>query len=518
MKENTKHQSMDTKDKMLKFYNIKREETGAFLLQVDWLLENSVLPKENDYAQNLMELWNVYMPNYKFDRIVLDYSKKYFPVLRFIHDEELDKFKSAKFMQEAAMKNYLKSRISQGESSRVTLIKECFEAFKDVSDRTKLYEFVNRVIDGYFSNGEIEQYAVMFLKRFEDYNEQVYEDILDRLQEFNEQKEQISKARVSLGDRLKAGNREEFMTLINIVLCRLALADGEKKFSDVLENIWKDTVPNVKYNDAVYRFVDKFEKPYMTAACFGIKGVRDKKVIQQLYKDAIILCAAVECMEKDEHFGIKEINDFWKKDGMRFSKGYFFDDEYERMKEGLDKKLLLKYKSDIEAFRQALIAKIDGDDLSNKSHRSGNKERRSSYEEMGHVVINEKERQISDLQERITELEEKLESQEREILAQFISLLDSKKYDHVLGKLYRRAYAGEEFKTEDIQGILKNLFEIMNISGIDIYGEIDTDVQEEELKKGKYRVDAEIKGKACVKYPGYKWGDTVILHPLAEEV
>ena len=65
---------------------------------------------------------------------------------------------------------------------------------------------------------------------------------------------------------------------------------------------------------------------------------------------------------------------------------------------------------------------------------------------------------------------------------------------------------------------MKNLFEIMNISGIDIYGEIDTDVQEEELKKGKYRVDAEIKGKSCVKYPGYKWGDTVILHPLAEEV
>lgn len=518
MKDNTKHQGMDTREKMLKFYDIKKEEANAFVLQVDWLLENSVLPKENDYAQNLIELWDVYMPNYKFDRIVLDYSKKYFPVLRFMHDDELDKFKSAKFMQEAAIKNYLKSRISQGETSRVTLIKECFETFKDVSDRTKLYEFINKVIDGYFLDGEIEQYAVMFLRRFQDYTEQVYQEILDRLQEFQEQKEQISKARVSLCDRLKAGNKEEFLTLINIMLCRLALADGEKKFSDVLESTWKETMPYVKYNDAVYRFVDKFEKPYMTAACFGIKSVRDKKVIQQLYKDAIILCAAVGCMEKNEYFGIKEVNEFWKKDGMRFSKGYFFDDEYERMKDGLDKKLLLEYKADIEAFHQALIEKIDGDDLSNKARRSGNKDRRSSYEEMGHVVINEKERQIADLQERIAELEEKLESQEREILAQFISLLDSKKYDHVLGKLYRKAYTGEEFKTEDIQGILKNLFEIMNISGIDVYGEIGAEVQEEELKKGKYRVDAETKGKACVKYPGYKWGDTIILHPLAEEV
>ena len=301
-------------------------------------------------------------------------------------------------MQEAAIKNYLKSRISQGETSRVTLIKECFETFKDVSDRTKLYEFINKVIDGYFLDGEIEQYAVMFLRRFQDYTEQVYQETLDRLQEFQEQKEQISKARVSLCDRLKAGNKEEFLTLINIMLCRLALADGEKKFSDVLESTWKETMPYVKYNDAVYRFVDKFEKPYMTAACFGIKSVRDKKVIQQLYKDAIILCAAVGCMEKNEYFGIKEVNEFWKKDGMRFSKGYFFDDEYERMKDGLDKKLLLEYKADIEAFHQALIEKIDGDDLSNKARRSGNKDRRSSYEEMGHVVINEQERQIADLQ------------------------------------------------------------------------------------------------------------------------
>ena len=132
--------------------------------------------------------------------------------------------------------------------------------------------------------------------------------------------------------------------------------------------------------------------------------------------------------------------------------------------------------------------------------------------------MNEKERQIDDLQEKITELEEKVEITEKEVLSQFISLLDSKKYDHVLGKLYRIAYSEDSVKTGDIKRILKNLFEIMNISGIDVYGEIDTEVKDVDLKKGKYRLDKDVSGNAVVKYPGYRVGNSVILHPLAEEV
>ena len=37
----------------------------------------------------------------------------------------------------------------------------------------------------------------------------------------------------------------------------------------------------------------------------------------------------------------------------------------------------------------------------------------------------------ADIQERISELEEKVENTEKEVLSQFISLLDSKKYDYV---------------------------------------------------------------------------------------
>lgn len=137
---------------------------------------------------------------------------------------------------------------------------------------------------------------------------------------------------------------------------------------------------------------------------------------------------------------------------------------------------------------------------------------------MDHAALNKKDRQIEELQERITELEEKVDNTEKEVLSRFISLLDSKKYDHVLGQLYRTAYMRDAVKIEEIQRILKNLFEIMNISGIDIYGELGTKVDSEELKKGKYRVDSEISSNAKIKYPGYRVSNSVILHPVVEEV
>lgn len=517
MGEKSRNEKDSITDRMVKVYGISEDSRGLFYLQVDWLLENAVYPFENGYAENLCDLWNVYMPSHNFDRIVLEYSKKHCPVLRYVHDGEIQKFNSAKHMQETAIKNYIKYKISQGATSRMILVKECFEIFKDITDRTKLYDVINKCLEVYFVNGEIEQHAIAFLKRFQDSDVQPYSEIVERLSDINEQKEMALSARKKLYESLNITkmSETEFKALIDILLCKLAVTDGEKRFSEVLENLWNETFGEILYSDDVYSFIEKYEKPYMSAACFSIKNIRDGKVIRQLYKDAIILVAAIENEEKGNYkFGLREVNDVWKREGMKFANGYFFDDEFERMKDGLGSHVLINNRNVIEEFHNILLKKIEAADFS--SRNTGGKKYHST--EMEHVALNEKDRQIDDLQEKITELEEKIDITEKEVLSQFISLLDSKKYDHVLGKLYRIAYSNDEMKTEDIKRILKNLFEIMNISGIDIIGEIDTEANDVDLKKGKYRLDREVSGKAEIKYPGYRVGNSVILHPLAEEV
>ena len=506
------------REKILRFYEVEENSRGIFLLQVDWMLENAVFPMENEYAVNLMDLWDVYMPNYKFDEIVLKYSKKYFPVLRYVHDREIYKFNSVRLMQENAIKNFVKFCMAQGETDRAVLTRECFDKFKDVSDRTLLHDMIKRATELYFQNGEIEQYGLMFLKRFQDYTEQPYTEILERLTDIHEQKELMLSARADLYYMLKPVRmgEEKFQTLVNILLCRIAATDGERRFSDVLESVWNNTLEGVPYDKAVYAFIEKYEKPYMNAACFGIKNIRDIKVIRQLYKDAIIFCAVTEAVEKGHSYGVREIKDYWKRDGMRFSDGFFFDDEFERIKRGLDPKLLLAHKADIERFHAMVLERTRAVDFA--AEGSGGAPRgRSAASETEQAALNKKERQIEELQERIAELEEKVDNTEKEVLSQFISLLDSKKYDHVLGKLYRIAYDEETGKMEDVQRSLKNLFEIMNISGIDVYGEIGAAVDAEEIKRGRYRVEKEISERALVKYPGYRVGNSVILHPLAEE-
>ena len=517
MGERNRNEKNTTADRMLKAYGITGEAKGLFYLQVDWLLENATYPVESGYAENLSDLWNVYMPSYRFDRIVLEYSKKYHPVLRYVHDGEIQKFNSVKYMLDTAIKNYIKTQISQGKTSRMLLVKDCFEIFKDISDRTKLYDTINRCLEVYFVNGEIEQAAVSFLKRFQDSDIQPYNEIVERLSDISEQKEMALSARKKLYEELNVTKltETEFKSLIDVLLCRLAVTDGEKRFSEVLENTWNATFEGILYSDRVYLFIEKYEKPYMSAACFGIRNIRDGKVIRQLYKDAVIFVAAIENAEKGNFkFGLREVNEVWKREGMKFANGYFFDDEYERLKDGLGSSFLLANKDAVEEFHKVLLQKIETADFT--SRNSGGRKDYSS--EMEHVALNEKDRQIEDLQEKIAELEEKVEVTEKEVLSQFISLLDSKKYDHVLGKLYRTAYSNDDMKTEDVKRILKNLFEIMNISGIDVVGEIDTEVNGVDLKRGKYRLDKEVSGKTVIKYPGYRVGNSVILHPLAEEV
>ena len=305
MNEKMKKDGLYVSDRMLSFYNIEDTAKGFFLLRVDWLLENAVYPLENSYAENLMDLWNVYMPDYDFDEIVLEYSKKYFVVLRYVHEGKIHQYNSTKNLQECAIKNYIKYCISQGETNRMTLMHVCFNLLKDLSDRTKLYDIINQTIENYFSNGEIDQNSAIFLKRFQDYLVKPYIDILDRLRDIQEEKKQALNARQNLFSSLqtKEVDIEEFQTLINILLCRIAMADGEKKFSDVLKTTWKTTIPEIPYKEQIYSFIEKYEKPYMIAACFGIKNINDEKIIQQLYKDAVILCAVLEGIEKGSfHF------------------------------------------------------------------------------------------------------------------------------------------------------------------------------------------------------------------------
>lgn len=504
-------------DKMIKFYNVTEKNRGLFFLQVDWLLENAVHPLDREYADNLMDLWNVYMPDYKFDKIVLDYSQKYFPVLRFIHNGEISKFYSVWMMQECGIKNYVKYCISQGCDNRVELIGECFDLFKDITDRTKLYDSINKTIEHYFVNGEIEQSGITFLRRFQDDTSQPYVDIVERLGSICEQRN----ARSNLLKTLGVGGEEsaQVCTLINVMLCRLAMADGgEKRFSDVLKETWNKTVIGLPYTDKIYAFVEKYEDAYMKAACFGIKNIGDMRLIRQLYKDSVVLCAVLQALESGNQYSIKDVQDFYMRDDVHFVKGIFFEEDFERMKDGFNPDILLKYKDEILSFHDALIEKIGSQDNSSTGTYGTVRGRMNSASEVEHAVLNEKDRRIEELQERISELEEKADNAEKEVLSQFISLLDSKKYGHVLGKLYRMAYVDKTVKTEDIQRILKNLFEIMNISGIDVYGDLEKEVAPEDIGRGKYRVEYKITKEARVKYPGYKIGNSVILHPLAEEV
>ena len=62
------------KKELLTTYNINNDNEGSFLLQVDWIIENAVYPIDNKFTDNLLDLWNVYMPNLKLEGIVLEYA------------------------------------------------------------------------------------------------------------------------------------------------------------------------------------------------------------------------------------------------------------------------------------------------------------------------------------------------------------------------------------------------------------------------------------------------------------
>ena len=72
--ERMRNEGLNIREKMVRFYNIEEKAKSRFFLQTDWLLENAVYPSDSGYAGNLMDLWNVYMPEYKFEKIILEYN------------------------------------------------------------------------------------------------------------------------------------------------------------------------------------------------------------------------------------------------------------------------------------------------------------------------------------------------------------------------------------------------------------------------------------------------------------
>ena len=164
-------------------FNIRPEDRCFFQLQVDAILENAVYPLEISYAENVMELWNIYMPGYEFQEIVLEYSKTECNVLRFIHDEKLSTFENSKALQTSAIKNYVKYRISQGCASRMLVLRDCFDVFRDITDSSKLYESINNCLRHYFGENDIDQNSLSFLRRFQDNVDQPYECIIRRMKD-----------------------------------------------------------------------------------------------------------------------------------------------------------------------------------------------------------------------------------------------------------------------------------------------------------------------------------------------
>lgn len=538
------------KQELFKVYKIDKPDEGSFLLQVDWILENAVYPIDNKYTDNLLDLWNVYMPNEKLESIVLDYAKLEYPMIPYIQSNSLNKFTTTKLLKNIAIKNYLKYLISQGETNRMNLIQTIFNIFKDISDRNWLYKDINEVIELYFDNDNVSQYSAMFLKRFQDSSVHIYEDLLKRLTQQQKIADTILNSRQELYQQLEVHTLDfkTFSTLINILLCKIALNTSNAPTEEVIAKNWNQLFSNIPYTSDVYTFINQYEKSYLLVSQFSIIATNKIGIIKTIYKDIIILCAAIDSIEKNERFNLKLVQKLWEKEGTLFKDDFYLKDRFEQINSWLDYEILLKYKDIFKQIHLQLLDRInaennnlsinsiqnkssdatfssnnnmvspDGDLTSKKDKQISNLYKRIADLEIQYAKNNELSNQINLYLKEISELKEEVEITKKQTLSDFISLLDSKNYNYILGKLYRIAYKEyNQTSLNDIKLILKNLFEVINISGIDIYGDIDSSVSITDIKKGDYRVNTEIVNTAKIKYPGYKIGSQIILHPLAEE-
>lgn len=324
------------------------------------------------------------------------------------------------------------------------------------------------------------------------------------MKDYYEEKNNMLQARLKLCELLNISyeSREVFLTLFNILLVRLSILECDDLFWKVLKREWEYIFPNIPYQREIQSFIEDNEKEYMIACIKGISKIARVNMTKKLYKDSIILLTAIH-NEKEEDITIYDIREYWENNGKYFDSGLYFDDEFHRMQHGYKKEILAEYKSDIDQFHGALIQKIiNTPDI------------RRPYVKKG-PTINEK--RIDELEEKIRLHEEELILKEKEVLSQFIALLDSKKYDHVLGKLYNMAYGSEDISKSAMKLMVKNLFEIISIHGIESFGDVGGIAKENEIQQGLYRLDHAITGDGIIKYPGYKMEDTIILQPFVEK-
>ena len=432
----------------------------------------------------------------------------------------------------------------------MNLIQTIFNIFKDISDRNWLYKDINEVIELYFDNDNVSQYSAMFLKRFQDSSVHIYEDLLKRLTQQQKIADTILNSRQELYQQLEVHTLDfkTFSTLINILLCKIALNTSNAPTEEVIAKNWNQLFSNIPYTSDVYTFINQYEKSYLLVSQFSIIATNKIGIIKTIYKDIIILCAAIDSIEKNERFNLKLVQKLWEKEGTLFKDDFYLKDRFEQINSWLDYEILLKYKDIFKQIHLQLLDRInaennnlsinsiqnkssdatfssnnnmvspDGDLTSKKDKQISNLYKRIADLEIQYAKNNELSNQINLYLKEISELKEEVEITKKQTLSDFISLLDSKNYNYILGKLYRIAYKEyNQTSLNDIKLILKNLFEVINISGIDIYGDIDSSVSITDIKKGDYRVNTEIVNTAKIKYPGYKIGSQIILHPLAEE-
>lgn len=531
---------------LLKTYNISKENEGDFLLQVDWIIENAVYPLESKYTDNLLDLWNVYMPSLKLESIIIEYAKVEYPMIAFIKENTLEKFKSTRLLRSTAIKNYVKFLISQGEINRMNIMKLTFDLFKDVSDRRNLYTYIDNAIDLYFSSGIISQYAATFLKRFQDNADHIYAVILNRLNTIQKETNYIQNSRTILLKKLFINdtNMREYATLISVLLCEVILDKSSDTIYQKYKNEWSKLFPTISFTQDIYTFLEKYEKPYIVATKQSIENIDNLEIIKVLYKDSIIFTSIIRLIEQNEKINLKSVQSFWENEGSYFNGKFYLKPDFEKINSWLDLKILMNYKETFIKLHTYLLQKIKGSVtpslykaplnsthpnsneptdptnkalLTKKDKQIANLHERIAILEIEHALNSEKENQIQSYIEDLNKLKEKINSTEEDTLSKFISLLDSKNYNYILGKLYRIAYTNDTTNVDEIKLIIKNLFEVMNIAGIDIYGEPDAPVDINYIHNGHYRALDKITNNAKIEYPGYKIKEKIILHPLVKE-
>jgi len=511
MKDNYDFFDKESVKKLLQHYSIGIEERSSFILQTDWLIELSVYPKEETIVSNLSDLWNIYMPDYEFDKVVIEYMEHVFPVLMFINENGINKYDSIFTMVECAVKNYIKKEISKGNESRLSIITSCCNYFNECSVHKSLYDTINKIIELYFPDGEINKLDSVFLQRFNSNSEYPYTEIYNRISN-------IYNSRKNLADILKVPKERlsEFHILINIMLCSLAMNDDNNYIEDKIKNSWSNYIKFIPYNKCIYDYLQKNARHYITASLHGVPNIENEIVIRQLYKESLILHYIINTNVPTESITSININDYYRDNGSIFGNKCFFENELIYMKTGFDRNILIQHSDVLNALYHSIISRMKTPRFSSKDIRSS--KYATATGKMNLLNNAKKEEQIDRLKEKNIELTKKIEGIYIEALSEFIKVLDDQKYDYVLGKLFRIAYSDDECSLSEIKRTVKNLFEIMKLSGIETYGPINEILDFKNTDYSLYRAEQTITGNAVIKYPGYKIDNNIIISPYAEEV